>query len=154
MQPTPVRPAAVGVVLDQDFAANAVAHMRAMGAQNVDPPLPRSAFLKNIKTGLVLPWSEALAEQRDLMQNCDASGNTDPSAWANTVVSAENSREEQLAMHNAALRAVEGYAPYEIPQATAPEMNAPVVMPHGAQHLDEFMQERNQELIGMMEAAL
>lgn len=154
MQPTPVRPAAASIVLDQDFAANAVEHMRAMGAQNVEPPLPRSAFLKNIKTGLILPWSEGLAEQRDLMVNCDAYGNTDPSAWANTVISAENSREQQLDMHAAALRAVEGYTPYEVPQATQPEMNAPVVMPHGARHLDEYMAERNQELLGIMEAAL
>lgn len=154
MQPTPVKPAPASIVLDQNFAAHAVEYMRAMGATNTEPPLPRSQFLKNIKTGLVLPWSAGLAEQRDIMVNCDAHGNTDPSAWASTVISSENSEIEQEALHDAAMQAVRGYTPHVVPQAEMPPPNAPVEMPHGAQHLDEFMAERNQELIGIMEAAL
>lgn len=154
MQPTPVRAAPAGVVLDQNFAENAVQYMRQMGAKNVDPPLPRSQFLKNTKTGLVLPWSVGLAEQRDIMVNCDAYGNTEPTAWASTVISSENSEQEQQSMHDAAMQAVRGYTPHVVPRAEMPEPNAPVEMPHGAQHLDEFMAERNQELVGLMEAAL
>lgn len=154
MQPTPVKPVAPSIVLDQDFAANAVAHMKALGAKNVDPPLSRSAYLKNIKTGLVLPWSAGLAEQRDIMVNCDANGNTDPSAWAHTVNPVMYTADERNALHEAALNAVKGYQQYETPPATPMEWNPPVEMPHGARHLDEFMAERNQELIDIYEAAL
>lgn len=154
MQPTPVRPAAAGVVLDQDFAADAIARMRAMGAQNVDPPLPRSAYLKNIKTGVILPWSIGLAEQRDIMVNCDSEGNTDPSAWTNTVMPDNYNPDEQTTLYNAARLSMAGYTQHEIPQARMPEPNASVELPHGAQHMEEFFAERNQELLGIMDAAL
>lgn len=55
------------------------------GAMNAQPPLVRSSHLKNKVTGLVLPWNPLIAEQRDIMENCDANGNTDPSAWEGTV---------------------------------------------------------------------
>lgn len=55
------------------------------GAVNAAPPLVRSTHLKNKNTGVVFPWNPLLAEQRDIMVNCDVHGNTDPVAWQDAV---------------------------------------------------------------------
>lgn len=78
-----------------------IAYMKSMGAKNVDPPLVRSSHVKNVKTGLVLPWNEMLAEQRDIMVNCDANGNTDPAAWLPTVEVGEISEDERMELLHA-----------------------------------------------------
>lgn len=78
-----------------------IAYMKSMGAKNVDPPLVRSSHVKNVKTGLVLPWNEMLAEQRDILVNCDAYGNTDPSAWLPTVEIGEISEDERMELLHA-----------------------------------------------------
>lgn len=96
--PTPVLQPDGRILLDEQFAAQAPAMMKELGAVNVDEPLPRSVFLKNIKTGVVLPWSPALAEMRDIMVNCDVNGNTDPQAWQGSVNPEPYSEEEQSAL--------------------------------------------------------
>lgn len=153
MQPTTVAPIASEVVLDQNFALNRVEAMRAMGAKNVDPPLARSAYLKNIHTGLILPWSPGLAEQRDIMVNCDANGNTDAAAWANTVNPVEYNAQEQDVLMQRAMTAIAGYQQHEIPMPSQ-EMNPPVVFPMDAKPLDEFMAEKNAQVINILDAAL
>lgn len=153
MQPTTVSPLPSGQVLDQNFALNRVDAMRAMGAKNVDPPLARSPFLKNINTGLILPWSPGLAEQRDIMVNCDASGNTDPSAWECAVNHVEYSAAEQDALMQRAMTAIAGRREFEIPMP-AQEMNPPVVFPHGAKPLDEYMAETNAVVVDNLDAML
>lgn len=153
-QPTPVRQPATSIVLDESFAENRVENLRALGAQNTEPPLPRSAFLKNTKTGLILPWSLGLAEQRDIMVNCDAYGNTDPSAWMNTVNEQDYTPEEHAALMQAAYQAVQGHEVYTVPQAVAPVMNEQPELPHGAKHLQEFMADRNAAMVDNLEAAL
>lgn len=95
--PTPVKGVDPTTVLNADFAANRNEYMAAMGAKNIAPPLARSSHLKNVKTGLVFPWSPGMAEQRDILVNCDASGNTDPKAWKGTVREEEYSEEERAA---------------------------------------------------------
>lgn len=87
-------------IFDMDDAAR-IAYMKSMGAKNVDPPLVHSSHVKNVKTGLVLPWNEMLAEQRDIMVNCDAYGNTDPSAWMPTVIDGELSDDDRMDMLHA-----------------------------------------------------
>jgi len=84
-----------GAIFDMDDNAR-IAYMKSMGAKNVDPPLVHSSHVKNIKTGLILPWNEMLAEQRDIMVNCDANGNTDPAAWLPTVEVGEISDDERM----------------------------------------------------------
>lgn len=66
-----------------------IASMRAMGAKNLEPPLPRSSHLLLRKSGHVIPYDPMFAAQRDLVANCDAAGNTDPAAWLPTVVEEE-----------------------------------------------------------------
>lgn len=153
MQPTPVAPVSSDAVLNQEFAAHRVEAMRSMGAKNMTPPLARSAFLKNIKTGLVLPWSEGLAEQRDIMVNCDADGNTEPEAWVDTVNPVAYDRKEQEALLQEAMSTVSGYRKHEIlmPDST---MNAPVVFPHDSKPLDEFMAEKNAAIVAGLDAML
>lgn len=153
MQPTTVAPISGNVVLDQNFAANRIESMRAMGAKNVDPPLARSAYLKNVKTGLVLPWSQGLAEQRDIMVNCDVNGNTDPAVWMSTVNHAEYTKEEQDALMQRAMTAISGHNQHEIPMSSA-EMNQPVVFPNGARPLDEYMAEANAAMVNGLDAML
>lgn len=153
MQPTTVSPVPAGQVLDQEFEANRVAAMRAMGAKNVDPPLARSAYLKNTKTGLVLPWSQGLAEQRDIMVNCDAQGNTDPAAWSPTINPASYTPAEQDALMQRAMSAIAGYRQHEVP-VPSQEMNQPVVFPHDAKPLEEYFAEENAAVVDNLDAAL
>lgn len=56
-----------------------------LGVKNATPPLAHSPCLKNKKTGLILPWNPMLAEQRDILECCDETGNTDPAAWQDKV---------------------------------------------------------------------
>lgn len=153
MQPTTVAPLSGGVVLDQNFAENRVEAMRAMGATNVEPPLVRSAYLKNTKTGLVLPWTPGLAEQRDIMVNCDVNGNTDPAAWMPNVNPVEYNPAEQDALMQKAMTAISGYNQHEVPLPSA-EMNQPVVFPNGARPLDEYMAESNAAVVDRLDAML
>lgn len=153
MQPTTVAPIPGGVVLDQNFAANRIESMRAMGAKNVDPPLVRSAYLKNTQTGLVLPWTQGLAEQRDIMVNCDVNGNTDPAAWVNSVNPVEYNQAEQDALMQQAMTAISGHNQHEIPMPST-AMNQPVVFPNGARPLDEYMAEANAAMVNGLDAML
>lgn len=93
-QPQPVRQENPEVILDEDFANNRVAKMRKMGATNAAPPLAPSTHLKNKVTGIIFPWTAALAEQRDILVNCDEFGNTDPAAWKNTMLTDEQVAEQ------------------------------------------------------------
>lgn len=146
MQPTTVSSVPPDAVLNQEFAENKIEAMRAMGARNVDPPLARSAYLKNAKTGLVLPWSLGLAEQRDIMVNCDEYGNTDPSAWMATVNPVAYDPAEQDALMQQAMTSISGYRKHEIPMPDS-TMNKPVAFPHDAKPLDEFMPEANAAMV-------
>lgn len=69
--------------------------LESVGAMNAAPALRRSSHLKNKNTGVVLPWNPLLAEQRDIMVNCDAAGNTDPEAWEPSVIEAEYTDDER-----------------------------------------------------------
>lgn len=62
-----------------------VEYMKRLGARNTDPPLPQSSHLKIKATGRVLPWQPLLAMQTELVECCDATGDTDPEAWGPTV---------------------------------------------------------------------
>lgn len=148
MQPTTVAPVHGEVILNQPIE-DAVAHLKALGVKNTEPPLPHSAYLKNQKTGLVLPWTIDLAEQRDLMVNCDANGNTDPVAWASSVI-----HEPYDALNNAALhqQAISQFA-----QQTAPPVQPKPVLaqpPAGTQTLEEYAVEKNAQLMDMYESAI
>lgn len=106
--------------------------------------LARSSHLKNKRTGLVLPWNEMLAEQTDIMVNCDASGNTDPEAWEPTVNPEVYSDEEKdklyWAARSSALRHVEdlnaAYQQKKDGENAIPKGNAAV--PVDAVPLDEY----------------
>lgn len=148
MQPTTVSHLPGEVILDQPIE-DTVAHLKAMGVRNTEPPLPHSAFLKNQKTGLILPWTIDLAEQRDIMVNCDANGNTDPAAWAASVV-----HEPYDALNNAALHR---QATMQFASQTAPPVQAPPQLtppPPGTQTLEEYMAEKNAQLLDMYESAI
>lgn len=69
------------VIMDAQTEQERTAIMRSMGVANLDPPLPHSPCLKVVKTGVVHPWNELLAQQRDLVVCCDEKGNTDPKVW-------------------------------------------------------------------------
>ena len=77
-------PRDAGAVLGMDESQRA-AYLQSMGIKNAIPPLPWSPCLKNQKTGVILPWSAMLAEQRDVLVNCDEQGRTDPALWADRL---------------------------------------------------------------------
>lgn len=60
--------------------------LRSLGAVNARPPLPHTPYVKIKKTGRILPWNPLLADQGELVENCDVNGNTDPNAWKDSVV--------------------------------------------------------------------
>lgn len=136
VNPQPVAQADPTIVLDQNFANNAMAEMKRLGAKNVDPPLAPSTHLKNINTGVIFPWTAALAEHRDVLVNCDAEGNTDPAAWQRTVRKEQDMPDQAELMQQA-------YASLQKPQGfmqSAPkQVNEPAPMPYGAQTLDKFL---------------
>lgn len=72
-----------------------------LGVKNATPPLVHSPCLKNKKTGIILPWNQMLAEQRDILECCDEQGNTDPAAWQDKVQ--EDSSEDERELMAAAL---------------------------------------------------
>lgn len=77
-------------------------YMREMGALNMEAPLVRSSHLKILSTGQVVPWEHILSLQTDLVANCDKDGNTDPSAWMDTVNPEEyNEQEHQIEVSRA-----------------------------------------------------
>ena len=77
-------------VLDQVLEFNSeeerVKMLKNMGAKNCDPPLQHSPFVRNKKTGVVLPWNPLLADQTEILECCDENGNTDPKAWKSKVI--------------------------------------------------------------------
>lgn len=87
--------------------------MRQMGVMNADPPLPHSPCLKNIRTGVVLPWNELLAQQKDLVVCCDEDGNTDPAAWEPKVITETVSNEALALMAQQTMFVSEADNPYE-----------------------------------------
>lgn len=139
--PQPVAQADPSIVLDQNFAVNAQAEMRALGAKNIEPPLAPSTHLKNIQTGVIFPWTAALAEQRDILVNCDAMGNTDPAAWQQTVRAEQDLPDQTTLMQQAYARLQQKPQPFM--QATPPRLNEPAPMPYGAKTLDKFLDEFN-----------
>lgn len=100
--PQPVQQETGAQIFDIDGEEARVAYMKALGARNMDPPLVRSTHLKIKASGRVLPYDEMLAEQGDLVQNCDQFGNTDPAVWGPQVVHVEVDPDAQrLAMAKA-----------------------------------------------------
>lgn len=114
-------------------------------AINAGPVLCRSSHLKNKISGLVLPWNPLLAEQRDIMVNCDAYGNTDPAAWQGTVIDEEYTDDDRDRDYWAARETVVKQAMdisskhYSDPHATSiPTVDA--TPPEGVTSLDAYYQ--------------
>lgn len=82
---TPVEQSNVADVFDLS-SEERVNYLQHLGVKNATPPLEHSPCLRNKKTGLILPWNPMLAEQRDILECCDATGNTDPDAWKPLVI--------------------------------------------------------------------
>lgn len=85
-------------IMDAPDEESRLALMQKLGVVNAIPPLPHSPCLKNIKTGVVLPWNELLAAQRDLVVCCDENGNTDEAVWGPKVVTGGPTNEELAIM--------------------------------------------------------
>lgn len=142
VQPQPVTQADPTIVLDQNFANNAMEEMRKLGAKNAAPPLAPSTHLKNIKTGIIFPWTAALAEQRDILVNCDVNGNTDPAAWQKTVRNEQDVPDQNVLMQQAYAN-LHKPKPESFMQAPPVQMNEPAQMPYGAQTLDKYLDSVN-----------
>lgn len=82
----PIQQADPVAVFDLRDDASRVAYFKQLGARNCDPPLPHSPCLRNKQTGAILPWEPILAEQTEILECCDETGNTDPAAWQHRVI--------------------------------------------------------------------
>lgn len=123
-------------VFNKTSAEERNAYMRSLGAKNIIPPLPRSSHVRNRKTGKIYPWNDLLAEQQELMECCDATGNTDPDAWMPTVIS-EDVEQDSAAIQQARMlrdavvrdattKFMQPHAPTTTPQeAPLPENTVP-----------------------------
>lgn len=116
--------------------------LQRVGAMNSSPPLVRSSHLKNKDTGMVFAWNPLLAEQRDIMVNCDINGNTDPEAWEPTVDHREYSTDERDAAYWAARDSVvrqamdmSGTYVQSLQESSIPQTNR---VPGDVQPLDQY----------------
>lgn len=153
--PTPVNPVPPSIVLDQHFAEHQDAIMSELGAVNTGPALARSSHLKNIKTGRVFPWTEILAEQRDILVNCDANGNTDEASWRASMIP-EGTIVNNEALHGMALDAIRGKDFRQpMPATMQAKLNDPeqMVMPHGAvpYHKSEKLSPASEQALASLE---
>ena len=157
--PTPVAGVDLAGILNEQDLASRQAAMRRAGAQNTSPPLPRSSHLRNKKTGLVLPWNDILAEQRDIMECCDSEGNTDPTAWMGTVNPAgytDEERDELMVQARSVVlqqaQSVTDVYQQDTPVASMqPQASA---MPFGAQTLDAYYAGMEQDVAVLMSQLL
>lgn len=153
--PTPVAGVDLkGILNEQDLALRQAAMQRA-GAQNTRPPLPRSSHLRNKITGLVLPWNDILAEQRDIMECCDADGNTDPTAWMDTVNPEEYTdaeRDELMAQARSSVlqhaKSVTDTYRQDTPVASMQPKSSD--MPFGAQSLDAYYEGMEKDMAPLL----
>lgn len=156
-KPTPVAPANLELVLDAAQGGDMAQALTNAGAVNAQPPLPHSSHLKNIKTGIVFPYMERMAQMRDCMVNCDQYGNTDPAAWQPTVIDSVeyyDPKEQAVLMQQAIVqmdqRLVEA-------QAATPVVNNPEdrKLPYGAEFFDRHeMTQTSEQVIDQLSALL
>ena len=65
-----------------------MARLRDMGAKNIEPPLPRSKYIRIKATGEIHMWTEFFASRPDLCECCDEYGSTDSTKWdKDTIIS-------------------------------------------------------------------
>lgn len=122
----------------------------ASAGANGREPLVRSSHLINIKTGMIFPWDPILAEQTDILRNCDAMGNTDPAAWGPTVNPVAYTEEERDTNY---WRARDSMFRHDVdaavvPYQQSPEGNTPVVteIPQDVVTLDQYYTQRQAEV--------
>ncbi len=127
--PQPISQDTGAAVFDYEREEDRVAYMRALGARNVDPPLPRSTHLKIIANGRVLPYDDMLAEQRELVQNCDQFGNTDPAAWGPYVDNTEVDPDEQRIAMARAQEAILEQAAHITAHGRQPQVDPSIPLP-------------------------
>lgn len=150
-QPTVIYQSPNADVFNYQDAAGREQYMRDLGATNIAPPLVRSTHLRNKKTGMIFPWNDMLAEQRDIMENCDEHGNTDPAAWMPQVNPEDFDQEAyRQEMAAASLKAMtvsrgmqQGYMHIDSRDRLVPD---PVEFPHKAVPFDDL-----QKLLDMVE---
>lgn len=143
----PVSKLAPGQVFDMS-EVNRVAYMKSLGARNLNPPLPRSPYLRNKVTGRVLPWNELLSEQTELMECCDSTGNTDPEAWGPLVPKdsmTEEARQDMIArMQSQLLATASAHGGRASVTPAAPIVPNTTTLPAGAVFADELSYEELQ----------
>lgn len=134
-----------GILNERDSDARQQA-LHAAGAKNAVPPLPRSSHLRSKKNGIVFPWDPMLAEQRDIMECCDSTGNTDPEAWRSTVNEAEYTPAERDALlaeaQAAVIKQANAFSGKHEPTmeeiTTSKGVEEATRMPYAAQPLDAY----------------
>lgn len=155
-RPTPVAQPDYSRILDAAAKGSLPEALQNAGAINADAPLPRSSHLKNIKTGIVFPYMERMAQMRDVMVNCDQFGNTDPAAWEPTVTEGvDYDPKEQAVLMQQALVNLEKRL--TTAQQATPPVNDPKAreLPHGAEFFDRFsMNEDSVKAIDQLSAMI
>lgn len=155
-RPTPVAQPDYSRILDAAEKGYLPEALQDAGAINANAPLPRSSHLKNIRTGIVFPYMERMAQMRDVMVNCDQYGNTDPAAWQPTVTDGQDydPREQAVLMQQALVNLEKRLT---VAQQAAPPVNDPKAreLPHGAEFFDKFaMTEDSAEVIDQLSAMI
>lgn len=152
-RPTTVSGIDMDNLMDSAFDNPQVETLQRLGVVSAFEPLPHSAFLKNKKTGVVLPYSDRLAQMRDIMENCDRFGNTDPAMWMPTVVQeGDYDPDLQAALLHSAIANI-NQAKNQTP---APVVNDPNErkMPYGAKPFDTFMSDRSAAVLDQLSITL
>jgi hypothetical protein len=143
-----------GQVFAFDNEAERVNWMRSMGAKNVNPPLEHTKFVRIKANGRILPWNPLLADQTELVENCDKDGNTDRAAWEQDIIADELdaiSEDEQQLMameksrRTAQIQAEQLQSEYRAEDAVSVEPRPTELPP------DIVPYDRVQELVSMLE---
>lgn len=152
-RPTTVNGIDMESLMDSAFDNPQIETLQRLGVVSAFDPLPHSAFLRNKKTGVVLPYSERLAQMRDIMENCDRFGNTDPAMWMPTVVKDEGIDPDLHAelLHSAITNI--NQAKNQTPEM---KVNDPAErqMPYGAKPFDHFMNSQSAAVLDQLTMTL
>lgn len=152
-RPTTVNGIDMENLMDSAFDNPQVETLQKLGVVSAFEPLPHSAFLRNKKTGVVLPYSERLAQMRDIMENCDRFGNTDPAMWMPTVVKDEGMDPD---LHAELLHSAIANINQAKNQTPEMKINDPAErqMPYNAKPFDHFMNKQSAAVLDQLTMTL
>ena len=149
--PKPISREDARMLMEIQDEGGRLATAKRLGVNNVNPPLEHSPYVRVKSSGLVLPWNELLADQSDICECCDETGNTDPAAWEPKVVTSGTPDED---LHRQAHAIITAQAhkvtdEYRVPNAVNLQ---PAQYPEGAVSYSDMLDAKTAESLMALKA--